>query len=125
MYPRRNEGDTHHRSKFSVIWNKGNSKEKKHPLCKPEGYDPSSLITHRQLEQLRLYEGWCAFCHNEYTKNLLCVLEEMSRQIYGPNATIPNRFLGLFLLDHKDIKSLVARRAKNKNTPLPYLLRLV
>jgi len=87
LYPHRNEGDTHHRSKFSVIWNKGNSKEKKHFLCEPEGYDPSSLITHRQLEQLRLYEGWCAFCHNEYMKNLLCVLEEMSRQIlYGVSA---------------------------------------
>jgi hypothetical protein len=34
-----------------------------------------------------------------------------------------HRFLGLFLLDHKDIKSLVARQAKNKKTPLPYLFK--
>jgi hypothetical protein len=107
----------------TVIWNKGNSKEKKHFLFEPEGYNPSSLITRRQLEQLRLYEGWCAFCHNEYMKNLLCVLEEMSRQIYGPSATIPNRILGLFSLDNRDIKSLVARRAKNKKTPSPYLFK--
>jgi len=82
----------------SVIWNKGNSKEKKHFLCEPEGYNPSSLITHHQLEQLRLYEGWCAFCHNEYTKNLLCIPEEMSRQIYGVSATIPSRFLVFFFI---------------------------
>jgi hypothetical protein len=47
----------------------------------------------------------------------------MSRQIYGPSATIPNRLLRLFLLDHKDIKLLVARRAKNKKTPLPFLFK--
>ena len=82
----------------SVIWNKGNSKEKKHFLCEPKGYNPSSLITRRQLEQLRLYEGWCAFCHNEYMKNLLCVLKGMSTQIYGVSATIPNQFLGFFFI---------------------------
>ncbi len=49
-----------------------------------------------QLEQLRLFEAWCAFCHNEHTKNLLCVLEEMSRQIYGVSATIPNQCLEFF-----------------------------
>jgi hypothetical protein len=55
-----------------------------------------------------LYKGWCAFCHNEYTKNLLCILEEMSRQMYGLSATIPHQFLGLFSLNHKEIKLLVA-----------------
>jgi hypothetical protein len=80
----------------SVIRNIGNSKEKKHFLCKPEGYNPSSLITRCQLEQLRLYEGWCVFSHNEYMKNSLCVLEEMSRQIYGVSATIPNQCLEFF-----------------------------
>ena len=56
-------------------------------------------MTCYQLEQLWLYEGWCAFCHNEYTKNLLCALEEKTRRIYGPSATIPNRILGAFSLD--------------------------
>jgi hypothetical protein len=78
----------------TVIWNKRKSKEKKHFICEPEGYNPSSQISRDHLEQLRLYKAWCAFCHNEYTKNLLCVVEEMSRQIYGPNATISNRCLG-------------------------------
>jgi len=44
----------------------------------------------------------------------------MSRQIYGVSATIPNRFFGLFALDHKEIKSLIARQAKHKSTHLPY-----
>ena len=103
-----------------TTWNKGNSKEKKHFLCEPEGYNPSSLITRRQLDQLRLYEGWCAFCHNEYTKNLLCFLKEITRQIYGPSATIPNRFLGVFSLDHKEIKLLVTRQATHKTKHFPF-----
>jgi hypothetical protein len=62
----------------TVIWNKGKPKEKKHFICEPEGYNPSSQISRDHLEQLQLYKAWCAFCHKEYTKNLLCVLEEMS-----------------------------------------------
>ena len=103
----------------SVIWNRGKSKETTQFLCESEGYNPS-IMTHYQLEQLQLYEGWCAFCHNEYTKNLICILEEIIRQIYGPSAIIPNRFLGVFSLDHKDIKPLVARRAKHKSKHLPF-----
>jgi hypothetical protein len=103
----------------SVIWNRGNSKENKRFLCEPIGYNPSAM-TRYQLEQLRLFESWCAFCHNEYTKNLLCVLEEIVRQLYGPSALIPNRFFGLFALDHEEIKSLVTRRSKNQKGFLPY-----
>jgi hypothetical protein len=77
-------------------------------------------MTRYQLEQLRLYEGWCAFGRNEYTKNLLCILKEITRRIYGPSATIPNRILGVFSLDHKEIKLLVARQAKHTSTHLPY-----
>jgi hypothetical protein len=47
-------------------------------------------------------------------KNILCVLEAISRKVYGPNYTIPYRYLKAFSLDHKDIKSLVERRAENK-----------
>jgi hypothetical protein len=78
-------------------------------------------MTRYQLEQLRLYEGWCAFGHNEYTKNFFCVLKEITRRIYGPSATIPNRILGVFSLDHKEIKSLVAHQAKHTSKHLPYL----
>ncbi len=91
----------------SIIWNRGKSNQPKGFLVEPEGYNPS-IMTGYQLEQLWLYEGWCAFGHNEYTKNLLCVLEEITRRIYGPSATIPNQILGVFSLDHKEIKSLVA-----------------
>ena len=71
-----------------------------------------------QLEQLRLFEAWCAFCHNEYTKNLICVLEELTRRIYGPSATIPNRILGLFSM--QSLVPLVAHRSKLTSTKLPY-----
>ncbi len=103
----------------SVIWNRGKSKEPKRFLFEPEGYSPS-IITRYQLEQLRLYKGWYAFCHNEYKKNLLCIHEEITRRIYGTSATIPNRFLEAFSLDHKEIKLLVERRAKHTSKHLPY-----
>jgi hypothetical protein len=102
----------------SIIWNGGTSKEQRF-LVEPEGYNPS-IMTRYQLEQLQLYESWCAFGHNEYTKNLICVLEEVTRRIYGPSATIPNRILGLFLLDQTEIKSPVARQAKLTSKHLPY-----
>jgi hypothetical protein len=72
-----------------IIWNGGTSKEQRF-LVEPEGYNPS-IMSHYQMEQLRLYKSWCAFGHNEYTKNLICVLEEIARRMYGPSATIPNR----------------------------------
>ncbi len=103
----------------SVIRNRGKSNKPKWFLVEPECYNPS-IMTRYQLEQLRLYEGWCAFGHNKYTKNLLCVLKEITRRIYGPSATIPSRILGVFSLDHKEIKLLVARWAKHRSKHLPY-----
>ena len=102
----------------SIIWNEETSDELRF-MVEPEGYNPS-LLTRYQLEQLRLYEGLCAFGHHEYTKNLISALEELIRRIYGPSATIPNRILGLFLLDQTEIKSLVAHRSKLTSTKLPY-----
>ena len=102
----------------SIIWNEETSKELRF-MVEPQEFN-ASLLTCYQLVQLRLYEGWCAFGHHEYTKNLICVLEELVRRIYGPSATIPNRILGLFLLDQTEIKSLVAHRSKLTSTKLPY-----
>ena len=65
-----------------------------------------------------MYEGWCAFGHHEYTKNLISVLEELIRRIYRPSATIPNRILGLFSL--LGLEALVAHRSKLTSTKLPY-----
>jgi hypothetical protein len=108
----------------SVIWNRGNSKEKKTVLCEPEGCNPS-IMSRYQLEQLRLFEAWCAFCHNEYTKNLICVLEEMSRQIYGPSATIPNRFPGYLHWIIRKSSRLLHVDPKTKKDLYRTFLRLV
>ena len=78
-----------------IIWNRGTSTEQKQFLVEPEGYNPS-LMTCYQLEQLRLYKSWCVFGHNEYSKNLIGILQEITRWIYGQSATIPNRILGFF-----------------------------
>ena len=50
---------------------------------------------------------------------MLCIPEEITRRIYGPSTTIPNRILRVFSLDHKEIKSRVARRAKYTSKHLP------
>ena len=44
----------------------------------------------------------------------------MSRQIYGLSATIPTQLLVLFSLDHKEIKLLIAHRAKKEVSHLPF-----
>ncbi len=43
-----------------------------------------------------------------------------SKKIYGPSATIPSRFLGLFSLNHKEIKLLIGCQVKQESTHLPY-----
>ena len=91
---------------------------REHTLYNPA--DDSSF----NFDQLRLYEGWCAFLHNEHTKNLLCVLGAIARKVYGPNDTIPYRYLKGFSLDHKDIKSLVERQAENKSSTQLYRFNL-
>jgi hypothetical protein len=58
--------------------------------------------------------------HSEYTKNLICVLKEITRRIYGPSAMIPNKILGVFSLVQKGIKSLVAHQAKQTSKHLTY-----
>ena len=100
----------------SIILNENTSDELRF-IVEPEVFDPT-FLTRYQLEQLRLYEGWCAFGHHEYTKNLMCVLEELTRRIYGPSATIPNRILGLFSM--QSLEPLVAHRSKLTSTKLPY-----
>jgi hypothetical protein len=107
----------------SVIWNRGQSKKKKSFMRKHTLYNPADDSSFK-FDQLRLYEGWCAFLHNEHTKNLMCVLEAIARNVYGPNDTIPYRYLKGFSLDHKDIKSLVERRAKNKSSTQLYRFNL-
>jgi len=91
---------------------------REHTLYNPA--DDSSF----NFDQLRLYEGWCAFLHNEHTKNFLCVLEAIARNVYGPNDTIPYRYLKGFSLDHEDIKSLVEGRAENKSSTQLYRVNL-
>ena len=107
----------------SVIWNIGQTKKKKGFMREHSLYNPIH-DSNFNFDQLRLYEGWCAFFHNEHTKNLLCVLEAIARNVYGPNNTIPDRYLKVFSLDHEDIKSLVERRAENKSSTKLYRFNL-
>ena len=107
----------------SVIWNRGKSNKNKFFIREHTRYNPADDSSFN-FDQLQLYKGWCAFLHNEYTKNVLCVLEAIVRKVYGPNDTIPYRYLKGFSLDHKDIKSLVECQAENKSFTQLYRFNL-
>jgi hypothetical protein len=92
-------------------------------MCEHTLYNPAHDSSFN-FDRLRLCEGWCAFLHNEHTKNLLCVLEAIARNVYGPNDTIPYGYLKAFSLDHKDIKLLIERQAKNQSSTQLYHFNL-
>jgi len=74
-------------------------------MCEHSVYNPIH-DSKFNFDQLRLYEGWCAL------------------NVYGPNDTIPHRYLKAFSLDHEDIKSLVERRSENKSSTKLYRFNL-
>jgi hypothetical protein len=50
-----------------------------------------------QKELLMLFEGYCIFGFWEFYKNLLCILVEVNKTMYGNN-DVPDKFLDIFLL---------------------------
>ncbi len=49
-------------------------------------------------ELLVLFEGFCIFGYREAYKNLLCILMEVNKTIYGNNGYVPDKLLDIFLL---------------------------
>ncbi len=45
-----------------------------------------------------LFEGFCIFRYREFYKNLLCILMEVKKTIYGNNGYVPDKLLDIFLL---------------------------
>ncbi len=43
-------------------------------------------------ELLMLFEAYCIFGYREFHKNLLCILMEVNKTMYGINKCVPNNF---------------------------------
>jgi hypothetical protein len=54
-------------------------------MCKYHDY-PECHTPKRIVEVIR---GFCVFGYREYNKNLLCILVEAYKTIYGINTTVP------------------------------------
>jgi hypothetical protein len=75
-----------------------------------DGYDFNiDIITDEvnalQKESLVLFEGFCIFGYREVWKNLLCLLMEVNKTIYGNNGDVPDKLLDIFLLSCPGIRN--------------------
>ncbi len=57
-----------------------------------------------------LFEGFCIFGYREFYKNLLCILIEVNKTIYGNNGDFPDKLLDIFLLSCPRIRNHMNRR---------------
>jgi hypothetical protein len=92
---------------------------KKTFLLKPKYYTSKDLSP-RHIDELQVYKAWCHFGQNEHLKNLICILKQICKRVYGKNVTIPKRLLNAFLLDTNEINKLVSRQADNTAKVFPY-----
>jgi hypothetical protein len=63
-----------------------------------------------QKESLMLLEGYCIFGFCEFYKNLLCILMEVNKTMYGNNEDVPDKLLDIFFLSSPGIKNHMNRR---------------
>ncbi len=56
-------------------------------------------------ESLMVFEGFCIFGYREFYKNLLCILMEVNKTIYGNNGYVPDKLLDIFLLSCPGIRN--------------------
>jgi hypothetical protein len=61
-------------------------------------------------ELLMLFDGFCIFGYREFYKNLLCILMEVNKTIYGNNGYVPDKLLDIFLLSCPEIRNHMNRR---------------
>jgi hypothetical protein len=70
-------------------------------------------------ESLMLFEGFCIFGYREFYKNLLCILMEVNKTIYGNNGYVPDKLLDIFLLSSPGIRNHMNRQVVAPDPELP------
>jgi hypothetical protein len=56
-------------------------------------------------KSLMLFEAHCVFGYREFYKNLLCILMEVNKTMYGNNECVPDKLLDIFLLSIPGIRN--------------------
>ncbi len=70
-----------------------------------DGYDFNIDIINKdeynalQKELLMLFEAYCIFGYHEFYKNLLCILVEVNKTMYGSNEDVPKNLMDNFYPD--------------------------
>jgi hypothetical protein len=62
-----------------------------------------------QRESLMLFEAYCVFGYREFYKNLLCILMEVNKTMYGNYEGVPDKLLVIFLLSSPGIRNHMIR----------------
>jgi hypothetical protein len=75
-----------------------------------DGYDfnidtITDEVNSLKKESLLLFEGFHISGYREFYKNLLCILMEVNKTIYGHNKDVPDKLLDIFLLSSSGIKN--------------------
>ncbi len=72
-----------------------------------------------QKELLMLFEGYCIFGFWEFYKNLLCILVEVNKTMYGNNQDVPNKLIDIFLLISPGIINHMIRQGEATDPVFP------
>ncbi len=75
-------------------------------IIKNEDYSPL------QKELLKLLEGVCVFGYGEYYNNLLCILVDAYKTIYGIKTTVPKKLIDMLYMSSKQVTGHMIRRHK-------------
>ncbi len=68
-------------------------------------------------EYLQLYESWRLFAYQEFYKNLLVILDEISLRTFGEKTSIQNRFCALFdLHDDENMHAYLMKLSNNTHS---------
>jgi hypothetical protein len=72
-----------------------------------------------QKELLTLFEVYCIFGFGEFYKNLLCILVEVNKTMYGNNEDVPDKLLDIFLLRSPGIIKHMIQQVRATDPVLP------
>ncbi len=78
-----------------------------------------------QKELLMLFEGFCIFGYREFCKNMLCILMEVNKTIYGHNEDVPDKLLDIFLLSSSGIRNHMNQQVRAPDSVFPQSYRTI
>ncbi len=82
------------------------------------GKDTITDFSGVKMEFLKLLESWCLFAYREFNMNVLVLLEEFNKMIYGSKtkSDVSNRFCDFFQMNDDRIHNHLIRWHKNNDS---------